>query len=158
MESNYPVFIEISQGTKNNKYERDPKTGELVLDFVFKNLIWPFNYGEIPNTLGGDGDRLDAIVFSSVPLAQGETVLCTPFGVMRSLDRGEVDDKLLMVPTGDLLFQKYHDIGDFTESERQKLRELYAEIAKQKRKTIVITDFQDKQAAIVLIESAFIKE
>ena len=58
MEDKYKVIIEIPQGTVNNKYEYDEKSGEFKLDFVFsakggsasggKNVVWPFNYGFFP--------------------------------------------------------------------------------------------------------------
>lgn len=155
MQAHFDVLIEIPKGTKNNKFERDPKTGQIVLDFVFENLVWPFNYGEIINTKGGDGDALDAIVFSSEPLEQGSVVVCAPFGVMLSLDRGEQDDKILMVPIADDLSKKLQDMGDFSLSRQKELIDLYQNIAVQKKKTIEILGFKNKQLALGLIENSF---
>ncbi|MDR3502486.1 MAG: inorganic diphosphatase [Legionella sp.] len=144
----FPVLIEIPQGTVNNKYEYDHKTEKLVLDFVFKNLVWPFNYGEIVGTFGGDGDALDAIVFSSHPLAQSGVVECLPFGIIKMLDRGEVDDKLMMIPAGDKLAGKYQDIESFSREEREAIKNFYAEVARQKQKTIQVMSFQNRKFAL----------
>lgn len=153
---NFDVFIEIPQGTKNNKFERDTKSGKLVLDFVFENLVWPFNYGEIVGTKGGDGDSLDAIVFSTSPLQQGAVVRCVPFGVLLTVDRGEVDDKVLLVPAYDALTNLYRDIQDFSEQERKIITDLYQEIARQKKKTIEIKGFKNKQTALQEIKKSLI--
>lgn len=155
MKQGYPVFIEIPQGTRNNKYERDPKTGLLVLDFIFENFVWPFNYGEILNTKGGDGDALDAVVFSSQPLQMGSIAFCVPFGFVKMLDRGARDDKILMVPEVDPLSQVYKELDDFSQSQRHDLEDLYKEIARQKQKKIEVLSFENKQAVLDLIEQSF---
>ena len=143
----YKVLIEIPKGTVNNKFEYNHQTKTMMLDFVFKNLVWPFNYGEVVGTLGGDGDALDALVFSTNPLAQSSLVNCIPFGIVKQLDRGEEDHKLMFVPVGDALAEKYKDISDFSEQEREGLKILYKKIADQKKKTIEILGFENKQQA-----------
>src|ERR1051326_2941367 len=105
----FKVLIEIPKGTVNNKFEYNHKTGKMVLDFVFENIVWPYNYGEVVGTMGGDGDPLDAMIFSTEPLTQSSLVECLVFGGAEVLDRGEMDDKLLFVPVGDALEQKYKD-------------------------------------------------
>ena len=113
------VFIEIPKGS-NHKFEYNEKTGKLELNFVFsavggpasrsgsetlqgrmtggKDLVFPFNYGFIPGTLGGDGDPLDAIVLSDRPISSSTILDCKPIGVLKTIDRGEVDDKIVCVP------------------------------------------------------------
>lgn len=152
----YSILIEISKGTVNNKFEYNHQTKTMVLDFVFENLVWPFNYGEVVGTLGGDGDALDALVFSSEPLAQSSIVDCVPFGIVKQLDRGAVDDKLMFVLVGDNLAEKYKDIEDFSEKERENIKILYAEIARQKKKTIEILGFENKKSAEAEIKKCLI--
>lgn len=152
----FKVIIEISQGTENNKYEYDEKSGEFKLDFVFKNLVWPFNYGFLPKTLGGDGDALDAIVLSSKPLSQAQEVECYPIGALAMLDRGEEDDKLIFVPAQDLLSQSLRDISDVSLEQKKAWEELYAEIARQKKKVIEIKSFLNKEQTINLINKSLI--
>ncbi len=152
----FKVFIEIPQSTVNNKYELDHKTGKVVLDFVFENLVWPFNYGEVIGTLGGDGDALDALVFSTEPLEQSDVVDCIPFGIVKMLDRGEVDDKLMFVPADDPISAKYKDIEDFSEPEKNQIKNLYAEIARQKKKVVEIKDFLGKSQALEELNNSLV--
>ncbi len=98
---NFQVRVENLKGTKE-KYEYDEVTEQMRLDFVFKNgLIWPYNYGQILNTLGGDGDKLDAIILSSKPLNIGNVFFCRTIDMIELLDRGERDDKIICVPVED---------------------------------------------------------
>jgi inorganic pyrophosphatase len=152
----YKILIEIPKGTVNKKFEYDHKTKKMVLDFVFENLVWPYNYGEMVGTLGGDGDALDAVVFSSKPLEQSAIVDCIPFGGAHVIDREEVDDKLLFVPVGDALAEKYKDISDFSEADRKMVVDLWMEIARQKKKIMEVKGFMDKQWALRLIEKSLI--
>jgi inorganic pyrophosphatase len=152
----FKVLIEIPKGTVNEKWEFDHKTGKMVLDFVFENLTWPFNYGEVVGTLGGDGDALDALVFSTEPLEQSAVVDCVPFGLIKMLDRREIDDKLLFVPADDPLSEKYKDIPDFSEDERVSLKNLYAEIARQKKKIIEIKGFLGKKETLEELKNSLV--
>ena len=152
----FKVLIEIPKGTVNNKFEFDHKTNKMVLDFVYEDLVWPFNYGEVIGTLGGDGDALDALVYSTNPLPQSAVVDCIPFGICRTLDRGEQDDKLMLVPVGDVLTAKYKDIKDFSEQDKQVVRDLYAKIALQKKKSVIIQGFFGKERALEEIKASVI--
>ena len=86
----FDVMVEIPKGSEN-KYEYDEVKKAMVLDFVFKDgLKFLFNYGFIPNTLGGDGDTLDVILLGDKPIASGSMVKARAIGIMRMLDRGEI--------------------------------------------------------------------
>lgn len=102
------VVVEIPTGT-NDKWEVDGKTGELHWEVkdgkprVIQYLAYPGNYGMIPGTalptwIGGDGDPLDVLVLSS-RVERGSVVEARPIGVLRLLDDGERDDKILAVGT-----------------------------------------------------------
>ena len=101
------VVIEIPAGT-NAKWEVMKPDGVLAWEKkkdkprVVKYLAYPGNYGMIPGTLGGDGDPLDAIVLSHA-LARGSVVKVKVIGVLKLIDTGEQDDKLIAVlPSGPL--------------------------------------------------------
>ena len=103
---NINVVVEIPAGT-NAKWEVDKTTGQLKWEFrdgkprVVSYLGYPGNYGMIPGTLvaqerGGDGDPLDVLVVGpAVP--RGSVVRARPIGVLKMLDRGEQDDKIIAV-------------------------------------------------------------
>src|SRR3989338_7495980 len=147
MKDKNKVIIEIPKGTVNEKWEFDEKSGEFKLDFVFENFVWPFNYGFLPGTLGGDGDQLDAIVLSSQPLAQGKEVVCKAIGMLELLDRGEEDHKLIFVPVDAVLSESLNDISDISAEQKQEWQKLYNEIARQKKKVIKILGFGNKERA-----------
>lgn len=153
----FNVLIEIPQGSAN-KYELNPETGILELDFVFKNgLRYPFSYGSVPQTLAGDGDPLDVMVFSSQPIAPLAIVKVKPFGVLKTQDRGEQDDKLLAVPIADALTEKFSDLKNLSEQTRQQIIAFWQEVARQKNKIIEIQGFEDKKSALQTIQKSIIK-
>lgn len=149
----FNVVIEIPQGS-NQKFEYDEKSENMVLNFVFKDLYFPFNYGFIPGTLGGDGDTLDAIVLSSAPIKSGEVVACKTTGVMETLDRGQRDDKIICVPLDDELAVKYQNIDNLPPDSLQKWTEFYLEVARQKKKVIEILGLKNKKQALFLMQSS----
>ena len=151
----FNVLVEIPQGS-NLKYELDEASGEMKVDFVFDNLFFPFNYGLIPHTLGGDGDYLDAIILSSAPLKSGDIVSCKAVGVMQTKDRGEVDDKFVVVPIDDQLAAKYQDILDLPQDSLQKWTALYMEIGRQKKKVIKVLGLKNKHVALEEIKKSLV--
>jgi inorganic pyrophosphatase len=92
------VQIEISQGS-NIKYEIDHETHELVCDrFLHGPFSYPFNYGFIVNTLGGDGDPLDAVVVCNRPLLPTCLIKCKIIGALITQDEKGRDEKIILVP------------------------------------------------------------
>ena len=100
------VVVEIPTGT-NEKWEVSKETGDIEWEFkkgkprIVKFLGYPTNYGMIPRTLlskdkGGDGDPLDVILIGSY-IPRGNIVSGKVIGVLKMLDGGEIDDKLLMI-------------------------------------------------------------
>jgi inorganic pyrophosphatase len=153
----FNVLVEIPEGS-NLKYELDEASGKMKVDFVFKDLYFPFNYGFIPHTLGGDGDALDAIVLSAKPILSGSVTLCRAVGIFETVDTGEVDNKLIVVPVADNLAKKYQDISDLPKDSLKKWTDLYLEIARQKnkvkRKFIEVKGLKNKQAALEEIKNS----
>ena len=95
------VVIEIPQGS-NNKIEWNRKLGVMQLDRVDPLLFAkPTNYGFIPQTLDEDGDELDALIITDTPLPTGIFMEAKVIGVMKFVDDGEVDDKIVVVPADD---------------------------------------------------------
>ena len=128
------------------------------LDFVFQDdLLWPYNYGEILNTLGGDGDKLDAIIMSSQPLEIGQIIECRTVGMMELLDRGQEDNKILCVPTADLKMLKIQDLSDVDKKFLQEGEDFLMQVAKQKNKVMKVLGFFGKERAKSEINKAIIK-
>ncbi len=95
------VVIEIPQGS-NHKIEWDRERAAFKLDRV-EPIIFakPTNYGFIPQTIDEDGDELDALVITNQPLSTGIFLKAKVIGVLKFVDDGEVDDKVVVVPADD---------------------------------------------------------
>lgn len=95
------VVVEIPMNS-NMKIEWDRKNGVMVLDRVEPRMFAkPTNYGFIPQTLDEDGDELDALIVTDDPLPSGVALKAKVLGVMKFVDDGEVDDKIIVVPADD---------------------------------------------------------
>ena len=95
------VVIEIPTGS-NHKIEWDRKHACFMLDRVEPiAFAKPCNYGFIPKTIDEDGDELDALVITDQPLTTGVWLKARILGVMKFVDGGEVDDKIIVVPEDD---------------------------------------------------------
>jgi inorganic pyrophosphatase len=97
------AVIEIPQGGVPVKYELDKTSGALFVDrFLHTSMFYPANYGFIPQTLAQDGDPLDILVVSQVPVVPGAVIRCRPIGALMMSDEKGLDEKIIAVPTDDL--------------------------------------------------------
>ena len=97
------VIIEIPMHAPPIKYEVNKETGAMFVDrFMSTAMHYPCNYGYIPHTLAGDGDPVDVLVLSPVPLITGVVVRCRPIGMLKMEDDAGDDTKLLAVPVDKL--------------------------------------------------------
>jgi inorganic pyrophosphatase len=93
------VVIEIPMNGDPIKYELDKATGALFVDrFMSTAMHYPCNYGYIPQTLSDDGDPVDVLVITPVPLIPGVVVRCRPIGMLKMSDEAGGDTKVLAVP------------------------------------------------------------
>lgn len=111
-EKRFEVLIEIPKGSKC-KYELDKETGILRLDRVlFTSTVYPANYGFIPRTLAPDNDPLDALVLCSDAIYPMTLVTCVAIGVIKMVDDGMRDEKIICVPVNDPTYRGYADIRE----------------------------------------------
>jgi inorganic pyrophosphatase len=97
------AFVEIPQGGLPVKYELDQRSGALFVDrFLHTSMLYPSNYGFIPNTLAEDGDPLDILVVTPMPVVAGCVIRARPVGVLLMSDEKGVDEKILGVPVDGL--------------------------------------------------------
>lgn len=108
--TDFNALIEIPMGSKC-KYELDKETGLIRLDRVlYTSTHYPQNYGFIPRTYADDGDPLDVLVITSAPVYPMTLIRSYPIGVMRMIDNGEMDDKILAIPFSDPTYSGIHSI------------------------------------------------
>jgi inorganic pyrophosphatase len=95
----FNVIIEIPMNADPIKYEVDKETGAMFVDrFMSTAMHYPCNYGYVPHTLSGDGDPVDVLVLSPVPVISGVVVRCRAVGMLRMSDEAGDDTKVLAVP------------------------------------------------------------
>lgn len=121
------VFVEIPQGG-NIKYELDKESGIIFVDrFVYTAMAYPFNYGFIPGTVADDGDPLDVLVVSSVPVQAGVVLPSVVIGMLEMEDEEGVDTKLVAVPTAkiDPVYGVLSDVTELPELIRNKMKHFF---------------------------------
>jgi len=108
--NDFNVIIEIPAHGEPIKYEVDKDSGAMFVDrFMSTAMHYPCNYGYIPHTLSEDGDPVDVLVITPIPLITGVVVRCRPVGMLKMADEAGEDAKLLAVPV-DKLTNLYRDI------------------------------------------------
>ena len=121
----FDVLIEIPKGQRN-KYEVDHATGRIRLDrMLFTSTRYPADYGFIENTLGLDGDPLDALVLLQEPTFPGCLIKCRAIGMFRMTDEAGGDDKVLCVPAKDPRQEHLRDIHHVPEFDRLEIEHFF---------------------------------
>ncbi len=152
----FDVLVEIPGGSRN-KYEVDHETGRLRLDrMLFTSTRYPNDYGYIENTLGQDGDPLDALVLIDEPTFPGVLIRCRAIGMFHMRDEAGGDDKIMCVPAHDIRknhIQDIHDIPEFDRLEIQHFFETYKDL--EPGKSVEGAHFEDRAAAEAEIIASF---
>ena len=118
------VIIEIPMHGEPVKYEVYKESGALFVDrFMTTAMFYPTNYGYVPNTLSEDGDPVDVLVVTPIPLISGSVIRCRPLGMLKMTDESGVDAKILAVPISKLS-KMYDAITSYEELPRQLLLSL----------------------------------
>ncbi len=122
------VIIEIPAFSEPVKYEFDKENGLLVVDrFMATCMQYPCNYGFIPNTLSEDGDPMDVLVITPVPLRHGAVIRCRPVGMLKMTDESGVDTKIIAVPHDKLtkIYTGVQDIQDVPELLKNQIKHFF---------------------------------
>ena len=121
----YDVIIEIPQGSRN-KYEVDHESGRVRLDRVlFTGFVYPTDYGFFENTLGLDGDPVDALVLLDYPTFPGVTISVRPVAVFNMTDDGGSDAKVICVQAKDPRWSHIQDLDDVPEYTRKEIEHFF---------------------------------
>jgi len=148
------ALIEIPQGSRC-KYEIDKATGLLRLDrVIYSSFHYPVNYGFIPKTLGEDADPLDILVMCSESIHPLCLVEAKVIGNMQMMDSGEKDDKIIAVAAKDPSVNFYNNISELPPHFLSILKNYFEQYKVLENKKVLIDEFQDKETAFKVIESA----
>jgi inorganic pyrophosphatase len=142
------AIIEIPAGSRN-KYELDKETGHLRLDRVLYSAVhYPGDYGFVPRTLHEDGDPLDVIVRLNEPTFPGCQIAVRPVGVLKMLDKGEPDDKVLAVPSHDPYFAEFFDIADLSAHYLKEVEHFFAIYKDLEGKRVEVLGWEKSEVAM----------
>lgn len=146
-----PAVIEVPKGSKN-KYELDKPTGLIRVDRVlFSSVHYPANYGFIPRTYADDHDPLDILVLGQEPVAPLTIMMAMPIGVMKMLDQGEEDDKIVAVHANDPEYSHYRSIHELPPHRIQELRRFFVDYKVLENKQVIVNEFLDRDDAVGII-------
>jgi inorganic pyrophosphatase len=148
------AVIEIPRGSRN-KYELDKESGMLRLDRVLYSAVhYPGDYGFIPRTLHEDGDPLDVLVRIAEPTFPGCQIDVRPVGVLRMLDLGDPDDKILAVPVNDPLHREYFDIADLPQHYLREIEHFFAIYKDLEGKRMEVLGWEKSEYAMQVIQES----
>lgn len=148
------AIIEIPKGSKA-KYELDKRSGLIKMDrILFSSVQYPANYGFIPQSYCEDNDPLDILVLgqeAAVPLC---IMRAKPIGVMKMLDQGEADDKIISVHADDPEYTQINSISDLPPHRIKEIRRFFEDYKALENKIVKVEEFFDCAEAHRVIEAA----
>lgn len=148
----FTAVIEISKNSKN-KYELDKETGLLKLDrILYTSTHYPANYGFIPRTYADDLDPLDTLVICSEELRPMTLVDVYPIGVIRMVDSGSMDEKILSIPFSDPIYNTYKSVFDLPSHLFDEIKHFFKVYKQLENKETIVNELLDVDRAKEIIE------
>ncbi len=149
------VVIEIPKGSRN-KYEVDHDTGRIRLDrYLYTSMGYPTSYGYFSNTLGEDGDPLDALVLLPEPVLPGIIVLARPVAMFQMTDEAGGDDKVLCVPGIDMRWDHIKDLPDVPEYQLDEIKHFFMHYKDlEPKKWVKTADWVGREAAEAEVQAS----
>jgi inorganic pyrophosphatase len=146
------AVIEIPRRSRA-KYEICKKTGLLKLDRVLYSAVYyPSNYGFIPQTLGDDHDPLDIMVLSQVDVVPLTLMRARVLGVMRMIDGGEGDDKIIAVCPDDISVAHIQSLEQLPPHFTSEIEHFFTEYKRLENKDVRVEGIQSKDVAVEIIQ------
>ena len=145
--NDFSAVIEISKDSQC-KYELDKYTGLLRLDRVlYTSTHYPANYGFIPRTYADDGDPLDVLVLCAKPIQPLTLIRVYPIGVMRMLDDGHIDDKIIAIPFSDPTYNQIRSIDEMPAHIFDEIMHFFSVYKQLENKQTAVKTLFDREAA-----------
>lgn len=150
----FQALIEIPKGSKV-KYELDKGTGLIRVDrILYSSVVYPANYGFIPQTLGDDNDPLDVLVLMQEPVQPLSIVRARPIGVMTMLDQDQSDEKIICVHLDDPEYRVYRHINELSPHRLEELKRFFQDYKVLERKEVRVEEFGGPAVAVETVRSA----
>jgi inorganic pyrophosphatase len=146
------AVVEIPKGSRN-KYEYDKDKEAFALDRVlYSPFHYPAEYGIIPQTLWDDGDPMDILILMDEATFPGCIIETRPIGVMRMIDGGESDDKILGVPVNDPRLKDVKDIQDVPQAFLDEIVHFFQDYKKLEGKVTEVLGWENSQKAMEAVK------
>jgi inorganic pyrophosphatase len=150
--TDFIAVVEISKGSKK-KYELDKETGFIILDrILYTSTHYPENYGFIPRTYGDDQDPLDVLVLCSEPIEPLSLVRCYPIGVMKMIDNGMGDEKIIAIPYNDPTYNMYRNISELPQHIFSEMKHFFRVYKELEHKETAVNEMGGPEEAVAIIE------
>jgi inorganic pyrophosphatase len=146
--------VEIPKGSRN-KYEWDESLQAIRLDrFLFSSVVYPTDYGFVPDTCAEDGDPLDVCVVVSEPTFPGCVIHVKPIAVLRMRDEKGIDDKVLCVPLRDPNWNELDELDQVPKPLRDEILNFFTIYKQLEFKHVEVDGWYDAREAIAAIAAA----
>jgi inorganic pyrophosphatase len=147
-------IVEIPKGSRN-KYELDPELGKIKLDrFLFSSVVYPTDYGYLPDTLAEDGDPLDCMVCVSEATFPGCHIAAKVIALFRMRDDEGQDDKILCVPCNDPNWNTIDKLEDLPKQLRDEIAHFFSIYKQPEGKHVEVEGWLPRGEAVTVIERA----
>ena len=152
--TDFSAVIEIPKGSRC-KYELDKYTGLLRLDRVlYTSTHYPANYGFIPRTYADDGDPLDVLVLCAESIQPMTLIRVYPIGVMRMLDDGHEDDKIIAIPFSDPTYNNIRSIDELPAHIFDEIMHFFKVYKQLENKQTDVKTLYDREKAEQIVREA----
>ena len=150
----FVCVVEIPKGGRN-KYEYDPELGGIKFDRLLASAAtYPTDYGYLRDTLGGDGDPLDALVCLYEPTFPGCLIPVKPVGMFKMSDEKGVDDKIICVPVHDPYWNHYEELDELPLLLRQEIEQFFSIYKDLEGKDVQVGGWGSREDALREIATA----
>ena len=130
------------------KYELDKETGLIILDrILYTSTHYPANYGFIPRTYAEDDDPLDVLVLCSEEILPMTLVTCYPIGVIKMIDNGRLDEKIIAIPFSDPYYNSYTSVYDLPHHVFDEMCHFFTVYKQLENKTTAVDEVGDRSEA-----------
>jgi len=154
MAEHFHCLVEIPKGSRN-KYEWDEELQAIKLDrFLFASVVYPTDYGFIPETLGEDGDPLDAMVVVTEPTFPGCVIPVKIIALFRMRDDKGVDDKVVCVPEHDPNWRHVERLEDLSETLRDEISHFFSIYKQPEGIAVKVDGWFPRDQALDIIDAA----
>lgn len=137
------------------KYELDKTSGLLKVDRVlYSSVMYPANYGFIPQTLGDDDDPLDFLALMQEPILPLSALRLRPIGMMPMLDQGQRDEKIICVHLDDPEFNGYTNISELQPHRLAELKRFFEDYKALEHKEVLVQEFAGPEEAVEAVVAA----